>query len=324
MAVKRKRSPSKWVNTARYAYGAAKSGYNLYKRFKSMNLRTPQASSDGGGVTQQFDKSYQYRYRRMPYAKKRKYVRKVKNFKSMQMGQLATQIFIRNDTVVGGASWPLQGFTAVHINGINTAGDIGGDDLLALMDRTAPVISDAEPLAATRQANTRYGSIILDTAILDITLKNSGTTAFEMDVYHIVYTNDFQGAANLQALFSVSSAPDGISGSTSDITLFQRGATPFDFPVATKYGVKVLKKTKYFVPVGNTFTYQLKLRKNKAVNGAFVYGTGMYRKKGLTETLLFVGKGVPESDADSRWTIGCTRRYAYRVMANNKNFGQII
>lgn len=314
----------KWANTARAAYGAVKSGYNLYKRFKG-DTKQVRRSYDGAGVTQQYDKSAQYTYKKMPYRKKAKYVRKVKNFKSLQLQQLACQIFIRNATLTGGAAAALQGATAIHLCGMNQSSETGGDDMLALCDRSAPEIGVDVPFSDPRKASTTNSSFIIDSAILDITFRNTGLNGLEVDVYHIMYHKDYENFPGLGSLLANGQIPDGNTSSVENITITNRGVTPFDFPLATKQGLKVLKKTKYFVPTGNTFTYQLKNRKNKTINTRDIKsGDSQFRKAYLTESLLFVGKTVVGSEGEGTWAIGATRRYAYRILQNNKMYGQYI
>lgn len=325
MAYSRKRrrgSNGFFRNVGSAAMTAAKYALEQYSR---SNTDTGRRAGSGTGVTSQYDKANQYRYKRMPKKKKRKYVRKVKNFKSMQLQQLATQIFIRNSITGGSAAPAVQGATAVHLAGISSGTETGGDDLLALADRSPPETGVDAGLTDPRMASSTNSAFILDSGILDTTFRNTGTSALEVDVYHITYTRDYETAGGLGTLFSVGQVPDGITGVVADITISSRGVTPFDFPKATQQGMKVMKKTKYFIPAGQTFTYQLKKTTNKKVFVRDLKNLQFeFRQRYLTETLLFVAKTVVGETATGTWSIGTTRRYAYRILQNNKMFGQII
>lgn len=184
------------------------------------------------------------------------------------------------------------------------------------------------------------GKIIFQSGVLDMTCcntsiknptssPNASPPALEVDVYEIIAYKQFEklGAAGggdvLQVLTEGDlDTPIILPGNTS-LQINDRGSTPFDFPSAiSEYGLKILKKTKYFLSVGQTFTYQMRDPTRHVVdatNKDIVAGN----IPKMTKWLFINHKVTPCTNGDESFpdvqslSIGLSRKYMYKV--NDKN-----
>ena len=80
----------------------------------------------------------------------------------------------------------------------------------------------------------------------------------------------------------------------------------------SKFKMKILKKTKYFIPYGDVVTYQIRQSKIRTL------GHSVYRNNSpttrYTHGVYIVSKPVPaEASQEHQYTVGCTRKYKYVV-----------
>lgn len=82
--------------------------------------------------------------------------------------------------------------------------------------------------------------------------------------------------------------------------------------------MKILKKTKYLVPVGQAFTYQMRDRKNRVLTNDDVADYNSFAKRGWTKGFFFVCKStVGDTEGDGACKIGVTRTYRFSTLENS-------
>lgn len=284
-------------------------------KLQSMFTSTKSQKSSSG-VTDQYDKKTIYRKRRMPRKMRKRWSRKKRNFDSMLIKKLATKTIVLNGTI--GAAWagPSQRNNVIHIygkNGTERAGsELGTDDVYRICTN--------DP-----QSDDQIEKVIFDSALIDFTVANTGATNLEFDVYemysgklrnHITpnWGSD-QGTAQIQTPV--------IGGGGVSLNLDARGVTPFEFPLMSRYGWRITKKTKFLLSPGKAFTYQYRDNRNRWVKGTDIFrnaaGTDMCLYGG-TRTFLFLAKNVVGTDNESQnaYTVGTTRVYRYKVLQDNQ------
>lgn len=152
--------------------------------------------------------------------------------------------------------------------------------------------------------------------------------SLEVDVYEVikvgstVLTTTSLAAEYVVSLNETAVPPGGAGGSLNAVTVNTRGWTPFDVPTASAKGLKIIKKTKYFIKNGDTFTYQIRDPRNKWLSGEEQIATAEFAKAGWTRMLFIVAKAVIGTPAPTAWNLlgGCTRSYKYKVFQSNKSY----
>lgn len=315
-----------WNKYRPYAVAGARYGARLLAGYAGRKVggylksrSIGQKSRSGSGVTTQFDRTVQYRRKRMPRRKRKRWVNFVKKASYVEDKKLASNVVVFNNSLDRTIPDTEQQYAVVHMYGGNgeaddvgiTSAEIGLRDIKNLCDNDDLVDSYNEQL-------------IFKSAVLDMTINNTGVGKLELDIYEIVpYTRDARSATSwTQDQISAQSNTPGIGGSTS-LNIVQRGVTPFDFPLMSKLGYRVLKKTKFFTAAGQAFTYQMRDAKNRYFPCSRVYSSQNelnYIMNGMTKSLLIIGKIVVGDEAGTqKFTVGCTRRYVYSVKQANQN-----
>lgn len=276
--------------------------------------------TDGNGVTAQKDVARIYQKSFMKRYLKKKYKRKAKWWTYQLSKSLGTQVAVRNATIAGNfaAGATTQQAVASALYGItgNAATGVrnGFNDVETILD--------ADP-----SANEATERVLFISGVMDITYTNTSTVQFtqEVDVYVIRFKGSKGSGPDLVTDYnSAFSAMTNVGG--TQITDFSpRGVTPFDNPVASSRGYQVLKKTKYFVSAGQTFTYQHRDPRNHWLSMSeykFAGATESWAHPKMSICLLFIVKavtGTPIANAGS-YSIGCTRKYAYKILNQNKDY----
>lgn len=280
------------------------------------------------GVTSQYDKARQYTFKRAPKKIRRKYKRIAKNARWALIKTLGTRTQIRNHEV--GNSWTAGAWTtsssqrvsAVALYGLNgttpTAQHAGYTDVAA--------VSTNDP-----DFDEKSEAILFSGAVLDLTFRNtSASMGLEVDMYEIIFKGT-SSAGNIildynNAIGDTTKQAGALVGPVTLGSLDSRGITPFDVSLASSRGYKILKKTKYFVPAGQTFTFQHRDPRNHYISAQTVLNENNGQWRWQTYNLLFVAKplvGTSTSTAGS-FSIGATRSYKYKVLKDNKDYGQIV
>lgn len=183
---------------------------------------------------------------------------------------------------------------------------------------------------------------IFQSGIMDVTFRNTSTVKsgildlaaseakLEVDVYEMTSKRRWSDAAgNYSDITTVLTRgltlTKNLSGTGSGITILNRGVTPWDAPAALSYfGLSILKKTKYFLNNGDTFTYQIRDPKRHTFTQEWMQqGEGGNVPK-VTRHLFVVFKLVPgltigtlEGQYTEGLTMGLTRKYLYKVEGAN-------
>lgn len=286
--------------------------------------------SSGRGFTKEHDKAFIYRKKRMPYRKKKRWVRFVKKVNAVDERELGTKSVVFNNQFEdenGAAS--AQGVNSFCLYGIKSS-EVTKNDIKTIVD--------AEPTTETTRENVNNTTkFMFHSGVLDMTIRNTSggasaeeqvaEFALELDIYEISvggYPYDTSNLVfnNLEDYFAAGAGDTNSIGVTTAINLQDRGVTPWDVTnTLSRYRVKIWKKTKYFIPNGSTITYQVRDPKRHVLTKGGMSEYAGYNKKGLTRNVLLIYKAVPGIQVSGqnreRITVGITRKYMYKVEGSN-------
>lgn len=300
---------------------------------------TRNRQSSGQGVTTQHDRRQVYRKRSMPRYKKRRWKKFVNKIHAVAERDYGSRTWLANNSIT-------QTLTLADTQGVLT---------LALYSQQSsnPWLNDLNSISALEnfQGNPTTAAgitvenstkVLFQSAILDVTIRNistlitgvvpflDGRAKLELDVYEMSATKDFMVAAgsygSLGVLFNAIETDIKIlNNSGTSITIGARGATPFELPyVLGRFGLKVWKKTKFFIPNSDTITYQVRDPKRHVTTiGDLKNENGANRPK-WTRFLLLIYKLVPgltigaiDGTYQPSIAVGATRKYFYKLEGAN-------
>lgn len=259
--------------------------------------------ASGVVTSAQHDVQRQYVKKYMPRRKKRIWKKFVRKVKASMMKSVGTNTVIRNLNR-SFATGLAQQFAACHLYGFNgiepVAGfDIGTDDIKQIFSQDTRIDSNHK--------------IVFMSAVLDLTMRNSGENDAEVDIYEIEYRDRTQSNSFWEMEGNASNTVTNIPGVVNGVRLITRGATVFDLPKLIVYGkIKVVKKTKVFLPKGNTSNYQIRDARNRIFDGGELADDIGYIKPGYTRTVLLIAKsivGLGSTDI----SYAATRKYSYKI-----------
>lgn len=254
----------------------------------------------------------------MPYRKKKSWISFIKKAQAANLKNYGTKTVIRNSKVE--QSWTdlvdYQGTASVTLYGKR-----GTDNATNTGNRDVFDITSQEP-----NFNEVTEKIMFTSGVLDITFHNTGNTKLEVDLYQIVFAGRGNNGVNIKQDFqdAVQNTKE-LDGAAQTEFLATRGLTPFDVTAALARGYKIQKKVKYFCSAGEVFTYQLRDPKNFMLSGYSILtteDTGESAYNWKTKFLFFVVKQVPvfgSEQSSGAYSIGCTRSYKYKVIADNQD-----
>lgn len=307
-------------------YAMNRIGTYAYNRITGGN-RTARQTYSGLGITRQKDISRQYRKRSMPRGKKRRWRKFVKKVHAVNEKEMGSNTIVRNANLAGVSPINAQDYMAVVLygnKGLNFAQDVGNDDI-------ATVWNADNRLGTNYTAKAKFTA-----AVLDITLRSSTDPEepeakgadLEVDIYDVAFY-DRTNARHTHEMFEQAQTQTtnitAASGTNVNLTMQNRGVTPFDLPMAIKAGkVKILKKTKVFLPVGATTTYQYRDAKTHIIGYNDTWDdSGGFIKPGVTHGVIIVHKPVVGSTEDGFLIAGVTRTYRYIINQDNKTFDAV-
>lgn len=289
------------------------------KRAGRQRTQSKRSSGNNTYVTKQHDTVRQYRYRRMPRYKRKRWLKKVKQNAAMDYALAGTRTAVYN----GNLEQPIretqqQGLLSVHLYGHNGDGaavnglnwEFGQSDIDYLIGRDTNIFT-----AANKLSKFRFTS-----AVIDITARNSSTNnlSLEVDMYIIKYNSESDQKSFYRFHNDAVTRLKSIAPGDNPITLEKRGVTPFDIPSLASMGMKVITKQKFFVPSGDTFTYQYRDPKNRPFGDGKRFDNDGFVLPYQTVTFLFVFKPVVGGNpTDAKLTIGATRTYRYGIIGQN-------
>lgn len=322
------------VNAGRHAYNTMQNVRRYVpQKWGGTAGKRGRKYTSGDGLTTQHDRMLQYRKKRMPRRRRRRWTSFKRRVEWVINSQMGTQTSVFNgsgfsQTYTGATD---QCWAAACLYGTNGEGatKLGWDDLFRMFSTTAGV-----PIAS---AGYEYH---FKSAILDITISavpNTGNAApLEMDIYE-VWCGRKGSRQNVGGDNAVNDITAGLSvtntnpvGGTGTVALSmqQRGVTLFDMPnVISQQGWRIVKKTKVFLPAGGQTTYQIRDAREHVVDSANVtaqpgssyqgFSTG-----GLTKFVLICAKPIigytstPTANS-ALFQIGATRKYSYVINSQN-------
>lgn len=306
------------MNTALNAYRGLQKfrrAYNSYTKTKK-----PTATNT---VTAQYDTTMQYRKKKMPRRKKRAWIKFSRKVNAVISKAHGTKTAVFNGTCYRqiGAGVNQQGIMGCFLYGKSGVWNQGGG--------IAEVgLRDLYEMMKDRSDDNR--KFMYSSAVLDLTAKNVGTANLEVDLYFVSFGEDLseKGECFQEAVIAAENETTTINVQYTGLQLQQRGVTLFDLPVLTKaLKMKIWNKRKYFLPVGQTFTYQYRDPKSHFIpqsrvkefvsNEAIEAGEGQFIYPYLTRGVIVVFKKVTSEDGlVGDLNIGCTRKYCYKDIAS--------
>nr|QRI44241.1 MAG: coat protein [Circoviridae sp.] len=280
-------------------------------------MRKGRKIKDGSGVTPQYDRTQQYRKSKMPRRRKRQWLKFVKRVTAVSQRNLGTKTVLFNDTLtLPEVTNQGQAFYSLCLYGMHGAEDsattCGNKDVFTICNNDP----DIQKVGST--PTPVQGIITFHSACLDMTMRNSGNVPMEVDLYVVYHRDEVNDSQLVNTFVTAAANTSSISGAGTSLELSNRGATPFDFPMAMAKGkFQVYKKTKYLLPAGGTATYQHRDARNYIFNAANLTDTNGYAWPGKTCSILIIQKRVTGLTELGVMSFGVTRKYSYTVSKNN-------
>lgn len=315
----------------------------IYNRGLARLARRKRGTS-GRGLTFEHDRQFIYKKKSMPKRKKRRWKRFVKKVGAVNERELGTRMVLFNKSIefVAPAISTLQGLLNFTLYGWSSgASNETWTNDLAYM---AELENDGNPTAALGDRVGDNARMIFTSAVLDLTLRNTTTfnnegvselssdATLEVDVYEMSARKMFElNNVNynlLSQVLDLASAgiyDQNVTATGTRISIFDRGATPFECPIGLRrYGIKVWKKTKFFLRSGQTLTYQVRDPTRhvgyRSRLGSTSSGANGGNKPGWTKHVFCVFKLIPgltvgtgPSTYQPKIHAGVTRKYMYKV-----------
>lgn len=324
------------------AYTGMKLGYRAGKRKMSVPYVARKRRKTGrynkksvvlDGTTRQRDDKTLYRKKRMPARKRRQWKKFVKKVNAVEIKDRGLQVVKYNQDGVLATTVPAleQRFKAVHLYGAGATASEPGSRDLSLLCKDA----ETQAVAWVKDFGGRMNPHIPDfknnieirmqSAQLDMYIKNTGTEVLLIEVYHMWYVKNNNAPSFADAYAWVTSkeqikqeyegssvtamTPVGLN--TFNATLFDEGQ------LISKLGATIKSVRQVFLGSGDVHHMQIRDPKNYSIN-LFNYrlqdGTGYqgYVDPKLTETYLVVAKNVDNS-LSGTFTVNACRTYRYTV-----------
>lgn len=291
--------------------------------------------TSGRGVTTQHDATKIYRKTRMPRYRRKRWKRFVRQVHAVAEKDMGTRSIVFNlsysfnnaDATKHGLAW-----TALYPSNSTTA-------FLNDLDFIAAAENAGNPTAAAGETVSASSKYLFQSAILDFTLTNTSyltgalglqTSAgkLEVDVYEIISSRQWNDeVTTYQTIKEVfdkgtsNTASIGGAATGTSLEIDDRGVTPWEVPLALSYfRLKILKKTKYFLESGGTFTYQVRdPRRHVCTQESMERMVGPNQGR-MTRHIFIIFKLVPgysvgsaEGSYTEQVTIGMTRKYMYKI-----------
>lgn len=272
----------------------------------------------------------------MPYRKKKKWMRAVKLDRAIDVKKLGSRIYVFNKT-----------FSETNVNSSNHgvahlmlySGDSTQSELsdLKYIGANENELAPTPNLGVTVNESTK---LFFQSAVLDVMIRNTSDfgdeqlnpqAVLEVDIYEVISSkkwvvNDdgttLTAYQDMMGLFDASESEIRAINGTDALDYRKRGVTPWDSTYALgRYGMKILKKTKYRIGSGNTITYQMRDPKNRVASYQKLKEIAGCNVPGWSKHLWIVFKHVPGVTTGivnrERIHLGVTRKYMYKVEGGN-------
>ncbi len=296
-------------------------------------VRTKKRPSSGRGVTFEHDRQGIYRRKSMPKGKRKGWKRFTRKVHAVAEKELGSRTVVFNHSVIDTQNTAgKQGQTSLCLYGLQSSAAWRND--LTVIETLENQGNSTAAAGETVDSTSKY---MFQSGVLDLTIRNvsflgNDATALdpdatlELDIYDIISPRrwtDADGSKNsVQELFTQASGDTKLTGGTGfGIDIDDRGVTPWDITQAlSRWRIKILKKTKYFLRNGQTCTYQLRDPKRHVISGqSMADGVGA-NQPGMTRWILIIHKTVPgitvgtaAGETTMSIYIGATRKYLYKV-----------
>lgn len=275
-----------------------------------------------------------YRKGRMPLRKKRNWRRFIKRVHAVSEKELGSRTVLFNDAISQTNTLNSQSSLTLCLYPGKSAAYGWLNDLGAI----ASLENVGNPTAAAGVSTYGSTKYLFQTGVLDLTLRNDSTfqptdaasrvldgrAALELDIYEFIVNSEASDNPSVIQNFSqiLASYDDSeIGGTGTGISIADRGATPFEF--GTQMGhfkVKILKKTKYFIPNNQTITHQIRDPRRRVATQQQMNNLESFNMKGWTRGLYLVYKlvpgvnaGISPGDFQQKIMVGITRKYMYKI-----------
>lgn len=285
------------------------------------------------GTTNQYDSRVAYRKKRMPKGKRKAWKKFVKKVSAVEIGDRGLQTLKYNPSSVGPTTVPPlgQNFKVCHLYGCSdTTSEPGCRDLslIAKDIETMGVNWIKLTLGAVNPTvpqvyNTQH--IRMQSAVLDLYLKNTGTTTLLFDVYHLWYVKNNNAPSLLDATNWVEFAEQRKQewdGSTvtdlSPVNMNTFNCTMFDeAQLISKLGATIRSVREVYLAPGQVHHMQIRDPKNHSINlFNYVRQVGQsyagYVDPKLTETYVAVAKNL-DTTTEGSYTFNACRTYRFTV-----------
>lgn len=326
---------------ARRAYNNARRRFRNNRIWKARfkGRRRTLGATTGQGITDQHDRSRIYKKKFMGGRKKRtwkRFVRKVNAVAEKTLGS-RTAVFNRSVTFTNTTAGN-QGLGYMALYSLQ-----GVESWMNDLNNISATENQGDPTSAAGINIAGSTKFLFQSGILDMTIKNNTQRielegnigiSIEMDVYEIVSSKKW---ADLNAGTSIQDIPAAygeaeaevkdINGASGGVNLAKRGCTPWDVPHAiSKYGLKILKKTKYFLGPQQTMTYQIRDPKRRPITQDFLAESTGGNMRKWSRHVLIVFKSVPgftigtgTGEVTEQILCGITRKYFYKLEGANQD-----
>lgn len=290
------------------------------------NRKTRSRRSNDFGVTVQHDVNNQYRKRRMPRRKVRKWKRFVKKVEAVSQRLKHLRSVVLNSEASGFLNSAQQTFVACHLYGgsgvaesVLIPQETGQRDLYRISQ------SDGEVKAIAGKSTA--AKLHFASATIDLTFTNASDITMEVDVYKIIYGFNEK---DMNCFTQCVASGEQYSGplATSALQIDERGVTPFSLGGLISAGkMKILWKRKYLLSSGQSATLQHRDPKNRWVyvndltsNSEGDPSVSDFTYKKYTVTFLFIAKFTnAATEQTGSLVVRSTRSYNYKVEMRDQN-----
>lgn len=303
----------------------------LYKRNYSKN----QTGILGGTNA---DVKYVYSKKSMPKYKRKRWAAFVRKVNAVDERDLGTRTVLFNDQIVQANTGATSQSTLTLALYPFKSSSGWLDDL----NQIGQLENEGNSTAVAGGTIERNSKVMFHSAIMDVTIRNIskkyGTggalanapeAAIELDVYDIIARTNLSDNTIIWNHLSVALnayQEQKIGGTGTGISIGDRGASPFECGAAiSRIKMKILRKTKYFIPQGQTITMQVRNPKRKEIRYGDLETQESPNRPGWTTFKFLVYKLVPgltqgtaEGDYKCEVVVGSTRKYMYKVEGFNE------
>lgn len=327
--------------SVRARYAAARSYITRTRRKKRMTT--------GRGITRDTDRRLIYRKSYMPKWKRRRWARFSKKVRAVASIGQGTQTMIHKPDIVSYAIQTIGAQTSTTFALYGNRSTLRKLDHLHMLGNMGNTGNPTSSEGVTYYNST---TVQLRSAIADFTFTNRSTQnvgigglatdplvdfcPLEVDLYEMTMSKKatYLDGGIVREIGTITDllnfgtrrlidneVPYGALTAAATTT-FARGLTPWDFTEnLSQYGIKITKKTKFFLKNGEYFTYQMRDPRNHMINRSRLEEVPGVNYPGMTKFLYVLAKpvagvntlGTGVGDTSARLFVGETYKYTFKV-----------